>query len=113
MFSFAGKLNVYIRRTANIKIDLAVGKRCVVIKAYAYVSCRTSDFILRRITELHYQNFQYKKTCINFSNIKVMSKKIVYEQNFLRRKINIARKDFLNCSHLNRIYSQHFLNFTA
>lgn len=36
-----------IRRTANIKIDLAVGKCYVVIKAYAYVSCRNRDFILR------------------------------------------------------------------
>lgn len=66
MFSFAGKLNVYIRRTANIKIDLAVGKCCMAIKAYAYVSCRTRDFILRQITELQYRNFGYKKTCINF-----------------------------------------------
>lgn len=35
-----------IRRTANIKIDLAVGKCCVVIKAYAYVGCGNRDFIL-------------------------------------------------------------------
>lgn len=95
MFSF-GKLNVYIRHIANIKIDLAVGKCCVVIKAYAYVSSRTHDFILRQITELQYRDFSTRKLALTSQ----ISKRG-------RRKWSINKMNFLG--RRNKCYSKRFV----